>query len=235
MKTKTDYLVLGVSPNESSGGIRQAFRELVKRYHPDRIGPHGLRVFQEIVEAYHVLADPERRRHYDRGLLHAEPRMRMPDLPISLYPDQPSPSLVPQVTFPIRCIPQGHAAFEAAFARVVRSFTAPSAPREETWEGIDIQAIVSPDEAEKGGATFLTVPSCEPCRDCGGSGRAGLSVCEACDGAGLLAREETVRVFVPPRVGDATLLELPLRGLGVHHFYLRLHLRVLPKRGELSA
>jgi molecular chaperone DnaJ/curved DNA-binding protein len=47
-----------------------------------------------------------------------------------------------------------------------------------------------------------------------------------CDGAGLLEGEEVVRVVVPPLVGDATLLEVPLRGLGVHHFYLRLHLRI---------
>ena len=57
---KSYYLTLGIPRNESTEGIRQAFREIVKRYHPDRVGFERLRFFQEIVEAYHVLADPER-------------------------------------------------------------------------------------------------------------------------------------------------------------------------------
>jgi len=219
-------MVLGVSHAESPSGIRQAFRELVKQYHPDRIGPQGLRFFQEIVEAYRVLADPERRWHYDQGLFHAEPGVRMPGVPIFLYPDTPSPSPLPQVISPLHCPPQGRAALEAAFARAARSLTALDAPPEENWEGIDMQAILSPDEAAKGGVTFLMVPSCVPCQTCGGSGREGLFVCATCDGAGLLEGEECVRIIVPPSVGDATLLEVPLRGLGVHHFYLRLHLRI---------
>jgi molecular chaperone DnaJ len=226
MGRKSYYLVLGVSRTESPRGIRQAFRELVKRYHPDRVGLQGLHFFQEIVEAYRVLADPERRWHYDQGLVHAEPGVRMSGVPIFLYPDPPSPSPLPQVVSPLHCLPQGRAAFEAAFARVVRSLTALHAPPEESWEGIDIQAILSPDEAARGGVAFLTVPSCAPCQTCGGSGREGLFVCATCDGAGLLEGEETVRVVVPSLVGDATLLDVPLRGLGVHHFYLRLHLRV---------
>ena len=68
MLRKSYYLTLGVSRNESSHGIREAFRELAQRYHPDRIGPARLHFFQEILEAYHVLADPVRRSEYDRSL-----------------------------------------------------------------------------------------------------------------------------------------------------------------------
>jgi len=35
---KSYYLTLGVTPNESTAGIREAFHEVVKRYHPDRVG-----------------------------------------------------------------------------------------------------------------------------------------------------------------------------------------------------
>jgi curved DNA-binding protein CbpA len=41
MKTKDYYVILGVAPTESPSGIREAFRDLVKRSHPDRVGPHG--------------------------------------------------------------------------------------------------------------------------------------------------------------------------------------------------
>ena len=72
MKPKDYYVILGVAPTESPSGIREAFRELVKRSHPDRVGPQGTRLFQEVVEAYQVLSDPERRRMYDQWLRPAE-------------------------------------------------------------------------------------------------------------------------------------------------------------------
>ena len=48
---------------------------------------------------------------------------------------------------------------------------------------------------------------------------------------GSLSEQETVRVHVPPMVGDGTLMEVPLRGLGVHDFYLRVHIRVAYEAG----
>jgi molecular chaperone DnaJ/curved DNA-binding protein len=50
--------------------------------------------------------------------------------------------------------------------------------------------------------------------------------CSGCDGEGLIEEQENVRIYVPPMVGDGTLMEVPLRGLGVHDFYLRVHIRV---------
>ena len=50
--------------------------------------------------------------------------------------------------------------------------------------------------------------------------------CSVCDGEGLIEEQETVRVHVLPMVGDGTVDEVPLRGLGVHNFYLRLHIRM---------
>src|SRR2546426_11961101 len=84
MMRKSYYLTLGVPRSENTEGIRQAFREIVKRYHPDRVGSERLRFFQEIVEAYHVLADPERRRDYDRGLSHAEIGTDAKVMPVSI-------------------------------------------------------------------------------------------------------------------------------------------------------
>jgi hypothetical protein len=41
MFARNYYVVLGVPASESSTGIRQAFRELALRYHPDRAGAPG--------------------------------------------------------------------------------------------------------------------------------------------------------------------------------------------------
>jgi molecular chaperone DnaJ len=224
MLRKSYYLTLGIPRNESVEGIRQAFREILKRYHPDRVGSERSRFFQEIVEAYHVLADPERRKDYDRGLYHAELGVDAGAAPVSVgaarQEDLPQPISI------LRSLAIKDAPFEAALARVSGSLTATGLISREYCEGLNAGVILSPDEAVHGGVIFLTVPSCSPCERCGGSGREGMFPCSLCDGEGLLEEPETVRVHVPPLVGDGTVMEVPLRGLGVHNFYLRLHIRI---------
>jgi curved DNA-binding protein CbpA len=62
------YEVLGVPRCAAPEEIRQAFRRLARRFHPDA-GPEGSgERFQEVSEAYRTLSDPERRRSYDRKL-----------------------------------------------------------------------------------------------------------------------------------------------------------------------
>ena len=56
MANKDFYIILGVSRTESPSGIRDAFRELAKIYHPDRSGPQTTQKLQEIAEAYEVLS-----------------------------------------------------------------------------------------------------------------------------------------------------------------------------------
>ena len=63
------YRILGVSPNAMPEQIRQAFRRLALKYHPDvnRIDPNANEKFKQINEAYQVLSDEEARRRYDRS------------------------------------------------------------------------------------------------------------------------------------------------------------------------
>src|SRR5437016_14267728 len=59
------YSTLGVPRTESLHGIREAFRKLAKRYHPDHAGQQRTLKFQEILNAYEVLSDPEKRKRYN--------------------------------------------------------------------------------------------------------------------------------------------------------------------------
>jgi curved DNA-binding protein CbpA len=72
MNGKTYYAVLGVSPVESPGGIRAAYRDLAKKLHPDVAGQQATHAFQELGEAYDVLSDPQRRRAYGSELRRAD-------------------------------------------------------------------------------------------------------------------------------------------------------------------
>jgi DnaJ-class molecular chaperone len=61
------YRVLGVSTNASQTEIRQSFRNLALKYHPDRNkdSDEAKEKFLQIVEAYEILADKKTRNTYN--------------------------------------------------------------------------------------------------------------------------------------------------------------------------
>ena len=62
------YQILQVAPDAEPGQIKQAFRRLARRYHPDVAGQSSTAHFQSICEAYAILSDPARRQHFDQQL-----------------------------------------------------------------------------------------------------------------------------------------------------------------------
>jgi curved DNA-binding protein len=67
MEFKDYYATLGVAKTASEKEIKQAFRKLARKHHPD-VNPNDKGAeakFKEINEANEVLGDPEKRRKYD--------------------------------------------------------------------------------------------------------------------------------------------------------------------------
>ena len=61
------YSTLGISKTASAKEIKQAFRKLARKYHPD-VNPGDKAAeakFKEVNEANEVLSDPEKRKKYD--------------------------------------------------------------------------------------------------------------------------------------------------------------------------
>jgi curved DNA-binding protein CbpA len=61
------YIVLGVSNTASFEEIKTAFRELAKKYHPDKNPGNKASedFFKEVQQAYAILSNPEKRKKYD--------------------------------------------------------------------------------------------------------------------------------------------------------------------------
>merc|ERR1712062_575117 len=61
------YKSLGINRSATKNEIKKAYFQLAKRHHPDvnTGNPSAKQKFQEIAEAYTVLSDDAKRKHYD--------------------------------------------------------------------------------------------------------------------------------------------------------------------------
>src|SRR5476649_1650568 len=72
---KDFYYILGTDTNCTSNEIREAYRKLSKKFHPDlnENDNYFENRFKEIREAYETLNDPAKRSRYDAALKKAKP------------------------------------------------------------------------------------------------------------------------------------------------------------------
>ena len=231
------FIVLGLTQGATESDIRRAYRRLARRFHPD-INPGDREAevrFQQIVDAYETLIDPERRSRYEAG----------------------HPAEVPGATpatgfagfdFSRRVIDHG-VTFGDLFAEVLTERGGRGTPPE---RGADLHQEVplSFDEAFRGTTRALTVTRRETCRTCAGSGRSAAatgacilcqgggtirsarghmvftrrctacggtgqqrpSPCDRCSGSGLEVRVEVIPVTIPAGVADGDTVRVPGKG-----------------------
>ena len=80
MQTPNYYQILELKRNATLSEIKQAFRKLAKKYHPDKLDTnvntdqvdYAERMFRDICNAYDVLQDNKRKADYDRILQNIE-------------------------------------------------------------------------------------------------------------------------------------------------------------------
>ena len=234
------YETLGVARNADEKAIKDAFRQLALKYHPDRNkAPDATDRFREIAEAYAVLSDPEKRADYD-----ARGRAGVAGFSAE--------DLFGGIDFGDIF---GGLGFEfgtaGPFERMFRRRRTPA-----RGENIEVALAVPLERIFHGGEETVHVARPAVCQACGGSGakpgtkprtcqkcggdgqlvrsqrRQGVSLqqvttcpdcggrgaiidspCPECAGTGRVSHEETLEVRIPVGVEDGTVLRVAGHGL----------------------
>jgi molecular chaperone DnaJ len=227
------YALLGVPRDASEAAIKKAFRTLAREHHPDvSDAPDADERFKEIVEAYEVLSNHERRSLYDRfghdGLRRG--------------------GFVP-TAFDFGDISDLFAAFfgdDLFGARGRRSRRGADVGAEveielgEAATGVDVPIALDVavtcetcgGNGAEPGTGFVTCSTCEgngsvrqvsrtvfgefvrtqACPTCGGAGRVVETPCGTCAGAGQTIEQRTVEVSIPPGIHDGQRIRLTGEG-----------------------
>jgi len=210
MAGKDYYKILGVSRNASEKEIKQAYRRLARKHHPD-LNPGDKSAeakFKEINAAYEVLSNPEKRKKYDQFGEQWE------------YAEQFAKSGGQErVRWDFG---KGGTTFEhgdpSGFGDIFSSLFGDSGigsrmrgPR----RGQDIESTieVSLEEAYHGSKRVVQLQIEEPCTACGGTGRVGNRVCTICNGAGGKVNPKRLEVKIPAGVRDGSRIRIAGEGV----------------------
>jgi molecular chaperone DnaJ/curved DNA-binding protein len=116
--------------------------------------------------------------------------------------------------------------YAALRERFARNFTHLGVPKSEQLEALNVEVLLTREEAARGCIVPVGVPVFTSCPHCAGTGRDWIFPCAYCLQQGVVEGEACVRVRIPPMAPQGSTYELPLQGLGIHNFFLRLHVFV---------
>jgi len=211
MANKDYYQILGVGRGASEREIKQAYRRLARKHHPD-VNPGDKSAeakFKEINAGYEVLSNPEKRKKYDQFGDQWE------------YAEQfAKTGGQDRVRWDFG---KGGAAFEYGdvsdygdiFSSLFGDAGIGSRVKRGPQRGQDIESPieVSLEEAYHGSARIIQLQGQEPCTACGGTGRVGNRVCTICSGAGVKVIPRRLEVKIPAGVKDGSRIRMAGEGV----------------------
>ncbi|TET25773.1 MAG: molecular chaperone DnaJ [Dehalococcoidia bacterium] len=212
MAGKDYYEILGVNRNASEREIKQAYRRLARKYHPD-VNPSDKSAearFKQINEAYEVLSDKEKRPKYDRF----GDQWQYAD---QFAQAQPS-SGWDSGTGGFRFYSSGDD-IGSLFDEMLRgvgggTFSQRGQPR----RGRDITSPieVTLEEAYRGTSRTISLAVEEPCPTCRGSGFIQNVPCSVCQGSGVAAKTKRLEVKIPAGVRNGSRVRIAGKGQPSH-------------------
>ena len=182
MARRDFYEVLGVSRNASDKEIKQAYRKLARKHHPD-VNPgdgDAEERFKDISEAYHILSDREKRKVYDQfGRQWQQATQGGPGGTYTWTGNVEFGDFARQFGGSFSDF------FDEFFGGVhggPRTARRSEGPRR--GQDIDSEITVSFREAVLGGTKEFSVGITDTCPQCGGEGGESIP-CSACGGSGV--------------------------------------------------
>jgi molecular chaperone DnaJ len=184
-QAKRDYYeILGVARDADAKAIKNSFRRLAMKYHPDRNkSPDAEAKFKEIAEAYAILSDPAKRADYDVHGFKGVADFSAEDLFGGVDLDD----LFRGTGFGM---PFGGGLFGDLFRRRQRA-TGPARGRD-----LEVPLVIPLETINAGGEEivhFSRPVLCSSCRGSGAEPGTEPRKCEACDGSGrqVATREQS--------------------------------------------
>jgi len=204
MATGKDYYgVLGVGRDATEKELKQAYRKLARKWHPD-VNPGDKTAeekFKKINEAYEVLSDKEKRRKYDQ------------------YGDQWQ--YADQFAQQAQSSPfQKTTSFRFEGADLGDLFGdlfgggGTSRQRIVPQRGQDIEqpVEVTLEEAYRGTSRTISLRTAEACPSCNGTGLKQNMPCPVCRGSGLTSAVKRLEVKIPAGVKDGSRVRIAGKG-----------------------
>lgn len=178
--TQRDYYeVLGVAQDADKKAIKDAFRQLTLKFHPDRNKEPGAEEkFKEIAEAYAILSDPEKRSQYDSRGFAGVADFSTEDL----FSGIDFGDIFGDMGFGF-----GGGLFDGLFRHNRKNYT--------KGRDVDIQLVVSLSTINTGGEELINLDhpiSCPTCHGTGTEPGTQPRKCDACNGSGnkVISRKE---------------------------------------------
>lgn len=210
---KDYYVVLGISKGADLKKIKKAYRTIAKKYHPDVASEKESRErFLEIKEAYDTLRDESKKKIYDRNLEQQEKSFEIRRA-LDIMRGRASWLDDAESLFSS----EADEFFEGFLPGIFETGKGPSREKDLFFE-----AVLTPDEAIKGGLYPITVPVLEPCPNCSKSGLWDDLFCPLCDGYGRVRSEREFSLSIPPNVRHGTEIRLSLEDIGLKECHLNI-------------
>jgi len=216
--SKTDYYeLLGVPRKASAKDIRNAFRKLARKYHPD-LNPGDKAAeekFKQLQEAYDVLSDSKKRQMYDQYGFYSE------NMPPGGYAGGAGTG-EQDVNFNFDGFDFGQATGGGggtSFRDLFSSFfggRGGSAVQEEAETGADLEYRIEIDfwDAVRGAVKKIQITRLDTCQTCHGTGAIGSpQTCPTCNGSGTIQQQAGKMRFNVPctRCGGTGKLRTPCK------------------------
>ena len=217
MAGKDYYNILEVKRDASEKEIKQAYRRLARKHHPD-VNPgdkSSEATFKKINEAYEVLSDKDKRQKYDQfgdQWQHAD-QFAQASRQQQSHRDFADFAGGGGASFHFT---EGNSAgLDSLFDELLRgSHAGTSRRRAQPRRGQDIESSleVTLEEAYHGTNRTISLQVEEACTACKGSGRIQNVPCSACRGAGAVARVKRLEVKIPAGVKTGSRVRIAGKG-----------------------